>query len=73
MCCRLSAEEGRSARNAGKKGQPRAPHCFLFSFFFPSALYVHNAALGVQVGVSLILLLVQLNLSYCAEFRIGRA
>lgn len=38
-------------------------YLFFFFFCFPGALYMHSAALRVWVDVSLILLLVQLNLS----------
>lgn len=48
----------------GKKVSPSLLFIFFFFFFcFPGALYVHSAALRVWVDVSLILLLVQLNLS----------
>lgn len=48
----------------GKKVSPSLLLSFFFFFFcFPGALYVHSAALRVWVDVSLILLLVQLNLS----------
>lgn len=48
----------------GKKVSPSLLFIFFFFFFcFPGALYMHSAALRVWVDVSLILLLVQLNLS----------